>query len=142
MSRGCIEFALIGQYQCQKHHNEVGARDKQRRRANLKRTLATEQGWLCPWCEMPLPSNIAARLADGLPEVEIDHIIPRAKGGPDEDWNLQVLHRGCNGAGGKSDQVTNRALALAAEHGVTLINWDGELTAPHASFRPGTLIAA
>lgn len=44
-----------------------------------------------PWCEDPY------RLHDGLVLArEVDHIIPRARGGTNEDENLQSLCRTCH----------------------------------------------
>ena len=109
-SRGCMEFASIGQLTCRKHGIEDTVQRNKRRRAKLKLALATTQGWVCSWCEQPLPSDLSS--------VQIDHIIPRAHGGPDEDWNLQAMHWDCNLS--KFDQVTEQARTLAAEHDVAL----------------------
>src|SRR5262249_15389037 len=48
----------------------------------------------------------------------IDHIIPRAYGGPHRRWNLQLLHQECNSAKGK--KITAEARELADAHGVTI----------------------
>jgi hypothetical protein len=46
-------------------------------------------------------------------------VIPKSSGVVIEDeWNLQLLHAGCNQA--KGSRITLQAIALAAEHGVTL----------------------
>lgn len=81
------------------------------------REFAAEQQGLCTWCWHPLPSD--------LDEAEIDHIIPRCRGGPNVRWNLQLLHWRCNGRGrpqkgAKGISVTPPAEALAAEHGITI----------------------
>ena len=82
-------------------------------RARSRRRLFDAQGGICPWCSLPLPEDLA--------ETAVDHIIPRCRGGPDLKWNRQLLHRLCNhGPGGKGKQLTEQALALAAEHGVML----------------------
>ena len=78
-----------------------------------KRWLADRQGGVCPWCNLPLPDDLA--------ETDRDHIIPRCRGGGDQLWNRQLLHRECNrGAGGKNRRLTAEAMALAAKYGVLL----------------------
>lgn len=79
-----------------------------------RQLLATAQNGICPWCEKPLPADLLYAYAD------IDHIIPRSRGGPDLEWNRQLLHKHCN-RDGKGDALTPQAEALAAEHGVTLV---------------------
>lgn len=83
------------------------------KRARSRQRLFDAQGGICPWCSLPLPGD--------LTDTAIDHIIPRCRGGPDLKWNRQLLHRRCNhGPGGKGRQLTEEAIALAAEHRVTL----------------------
>jgi hypothetical protein len=76
----------------------------------LMTELAEFQHWRCPWCRDCLP--------DTPPGTAIDHIIPRAYGGPHRRWNLQLLHAECNSAKGK--KITAEALDLADAHGVTI----------------------
>jgi hypothetical protein len=57
--------------------------------------------------------------------VVIDHIIPKSRGGPNVPWNMQLLHAVCNIR--KSDKLTQRAVELAAEHGVELHEPSGRL---------------
>jgi hypothetical protein len=72
--------------------------------------LAEAQRWRCPWCGDDLPGSPRG--------TAIDHIIPRVYGGPHRQWNLQLLHAGCNSAKGK--QITAEALELAGAHDVTI----------------------
>jgi hypothetical protein len=72
--------------------------------------LVELQRWSCPWCGDELPASPRG--------TAIDHIIPRAYGGPHRRWNLQLLHGECNSAKGK--QVTLEALELADAHGVPI----------------------
>lgn len=44
-------------------------------------------------------------------EIDIDHIVPRNKGGTDELWNLQPMCRHCNRS--KSDDTTKTGRDLA-----------------------------
>ena len=83
---------------------------RRRLRDRVGAALAREQDWCCTWCQHQLPEDLTA--------TEYDHIIPRAADGPDEDWNLQILHAECNRQ--KSDKITPQALALATEHGIVL----------------------
>lgn len=78
-----------------------------------KRTALYEaQGGICPWCEKRLPPDLAL--------THKDHIIPKARGGPvDAEWNWQLLHKPCNEQ--KREQLTEQAIALAAEHGITIL---------------------
>jgi len=68
--------------------------------------LVELQHWRCPWCRDYLP--------DSPRGTAIDHIIPRAYGGPHRRWNLQLLHQECNSAKGK--KITAEALELADAH--------------------------
>jgi hypothetical protein len=92
-----------------------------------REALYVAQGGICPWCSLSLPSDLAG--------TEIDHIIPRSRGGVDADWNEQLLHWACNrGPGGKHSQLTEQSIALAAEHGISLhepkpTSWPGVSTA-------------
>ncbi|MGH3189414.1 MAG: HNH endonuclease [Streptosporangiaceae bacterium] len=106
-SRGCTEHALIGQLSCAAHYADDMRRYQARRRARLNRQLAARQSWLCPWCGLVLPPDLA--------DTHQDHVWPLARGGPDEDWNLQLLHGRCNHV--KGDRLTAAAIALAARHG-------------------------
>jgi hypothetical protein len=72
--------------------------------------LVELQHWSCPWCGDGLPDSPAG--------TAIDHIIPRAYGGPHRRWNLQLLHQECNSA--KGTKITAEALELADGHGVTI----------------------
>ena len=47
----------------------------------------TLQGGRCPWCWQPLPQDLAS--------VQADLIIPASRGGPDTEWNHQILHDAC-----------------------------------------------
>ena len=76
----------------------------------LRRRLAAGQDGICPECGLPLPEDLAG--------TAVDHIIPKARGGPDAPWNRQLVHSACNRA--KWFKLTDRAAALAAEHGVVL----------------------
>jgi 5-methylcytosine-specific restriction endonuclease McrA len=58
-------------------------------------------------------------LPEDLAEVHEDHIIPRSRGGPaSASWNIQILHALCNER--KREHLTPLAIALAAEHGITI----------------------
>jgi len=78
--------------------------------------LAYVQDGICPWCKRPLPDDLAG--------TEIDHIIPRSRGGPNFAWNRQLLHLLCNKI--KRDCLTDEAVVLAEKHGITLLEPDPE----------------
>jgi 5-methylcytosine-specific restriction endonuclease McrA len=103
---GCAEFAAPGCTCCPAHHKLAA----HRRRVRFLARLAGRQAWMCPWCAERLPADLAG--------VHVDHIIPVTAGGPDEEWNFQVLHGPCNRA--KWSTITAEAVILAAEHGIEL----------------------
>jgi 5-methylcytosine-specific restriction endonuclease McrA len=108
---GCIEFAAVGSVFCPECDRRDCARRHARRRDRIARRLAQRQEGICTWCSHPLPLDLA--------KADIDHIIPKASGLIIEDeWNLQMLHRACNGA--KGGLMTGQAITLAAERGITL----------------------
>ena len=83
-------------------------------RASLPRKLAAAQGWLCAWCKMPLPAD--------LDKTDMDHILPKSYGGPDELWNLQVLHQSCNRSSrAKGNHLTPEVVRLAFQHGIAVL---------------------
>lgn len=65
-----------------------------------RRAIYERDDWTCQLC--------SGQVEDGLPPSDIwaatlDHIIPRSRGGGDEDENLQLAHRWCNSK--KSDRT-------------------------------------
>lgn len=85
---------------------DLGPSAARRRRERL----SEKQGGICPACLLPLPEDLV--------RTEVDHIIPRCRGGPDLKWNRQLLHFACNRS--KRATLTDAAVALAAEYGVVL----------------------
>ncbi|MDE2105771.1 MAG: HNH endonuclease [Patescibacteria group bacterium] len=57
------------------------------RKALIKRRLIKRQRGKCPLCGRSLVWWKGT----------LDHIIPKSKGGPDAEWNYQVVHDQCNG---------------------------------------------
>jgi 5-methylcytosine-specific restriction endonuclease McrA len=104
---GCTDFALPGRLACLTHGRAEATARARRKKARLRQKLANRQVGVCTWCATPLPTLLAG--------THVDHIIPVSRGGPDMDWNLQLLHWQCNEA--KADRLTEQAIALAAEHG-------------------------
>lgn len=49
--------------------------------------------------------SICRHHIDGDADVEIDHIIPRSRQGPDEAWNKRITHAACNRAKGTTIEV-------------------------------------
>lgn len=80
--------------------------------ANQKQKMSTAQHGICTWCDLPLPDDLA--------EAEVDHIIPVSRGGPNLPWNRCLMHLRCNRR--KKDRLTDEAMALAAQYGITLID--------------------
>ena len=76
-----------------------------RRSPNIKELLYQRQNCKCGGCELELPMRL----------LELDHIIPRSKGGPDVDSNLQLLCGWCNRTkGARSNEYLRERLNQAA----------------------------
>lgn len=52
-----------------------------------QKKLLKRQNRICPWCQSPININ---------DNVEVDHVIPRSKGGLNSYDNLQLLHKQCH----------------------------------------------
>lgn len=117
--RNCTEYAQVGVAYCQTHNIERNLRRYARIRLRIPLRLYEQQGGMCPGadyggCDKPLGDP------DGN---HVDHIIPEVRNGPNEDWNLQLMHPDCNLS--KSDRLVPAALILAKEYGITLRRPDG-----------------
>jgi len=72
------------------HRTDIPIRDAPPRSRDIKHILFGQQEGLCKGCKERFPySNFT-----------IDHIVPKAKGGPDTDDNLQLLCNYCNSVKG------------------------------------------
>ena len=54
----------------------------------LRERLAGQQNWRCCYC--------GVRMEDGASEPTFEHIVPRARGGTDDETNLVIACRRCN----------------------------------------------
>ena len=111
---GCNEFALRGCAYCRPHNKERQARNYARHKLRLPRRLYQRQAGMCPdvdhgGCGLPL-ADVGGN--------HVDHLIPVVRGGPDDDWNLQLLHSECNLR--KADSLVPAAVTAAVAHGLTL----------------------
>lgn len=52
----------------------------------LRRAVLERDGWECRYCSQPANT--------------VDHVIPRAEGGPDAEWNLVAACTSCNSSKG------------------------------------------
>ena len=76
-----------------------------RRSRNIKERLYIAQSRRCAGCQIELPARL----------LELDHITPRSKGGPDVDANLQLLCGWCNRTkGARSNDYLRERLEQAA----------------------------
>lgn len=112
--RGCTDFATPRDVFCRPHKNEDQGRRYRRQRAAKQQELSKIQNGLCPdalhgGCGLPLGPGVH----------HVDHLIPQSRGGPDEEWNWQLMHGICNGR--KKDRIVPAAVALAAARGVTIL---------------------
>lgn len=66
--------------------------------AELRQAAIRRDGYICGLCGQSVPPQV----------VDIDHIIPRSKGGPDTLENVRVTHAHCNRSrGNRDDRVTS-----------------------------------
>ena len=85
------------------HRTDIPVRDAPPRSRDIKHILFGRQEGLCLGCKTSFPySNFT-----------IDHVVPRAKGGPDTDENLQLLCNYCNSV--KGDRPMEYLLAKLAD---------------------------
>lgn len=88
-----------------RHSTKIDAMNEEER-TSLKKRLHSFQGGICYLCDGEIRLE-----AD---ETEIDHIIPQADGGPDEEGNWTLLHASCN----SKKRAKNLSLARV------LMKWD------------------
>ena len=116
---GCTAFALPTVALCREHRAEQSARRYARRKLRLPRHLYVRQVGLCPdadhgGCGFPLGDP------DGN---HVDHLIPEVRNGPDDEWNLQLMHPECNMR--KADKLVPAARVAAKQYEVILARPDG-----------------
>lgn len=116
---GCEDFAVPLSMHCREHLRERSSRRYARKRLRLPRLLYIRQVGLCPdaahgGCGLPLGDP------DGN---HVDHLIPEVRNGPQDEWNLQLMHPECNMR--KSDRLVPAARLAAKQHGVVLTRPDG-----------------
>ena len=56
--------------------------------------IGNRDNWICGICGMPVNPELSVYETEWA--ATIDHIIPRCKGGSNEDDNLQIAHLACN----------------------------------------------
>ena len=87
------------------HRTDIPTR-KGKRSKDIKHTLYGLQEGNCNLCKHWF----------GFRHMDVDHIIPKARGGPDDDDNLQLLCHNCNVIKGK--KAMEEAIARAKELGI------------------------
>jgi 5-methylcytosine-specific restriction endonuclease McrA len=70
--------------------NEFGVNPKSRKRQRILK----RDNWTCQICLLPIPHG--ATLGEHL-YGNVDHVVPRAAGGMNDDVNYQATHAICNG---------------------------------------------
>lgn len=106
--KGCTEAAVDNLLYCKPHDNESSRRRWKRRQNRTAQFLYDRQSGFCPDAD----HGGCGQLLESPGACHIDHLIPLALGGPDDDWNLQLMHGWCNRA--KQDRVVPAARALMA----------------------------
>ena len=66
--------------------------------SEMKDRLYKKSNGICVWCKRPLEYD----------EAVLDHIFPLARGGTNDESNLQVLHLSCNQSKGASLEHLSR----------------------------------
>lgn len=101
---------------CCSHCNHAAARERGARpRGSDWITKSRRLGiyerdhYLCWLCGLPTDATVDPRKNDNAPT--LDHVVPRSKGGKDDDSNLRCAHRICNSLRG-NDDVQNTQLEL------------------------------
>jgi 5-methylcytosine-specific restriction endonuclease McrA len=97
----------------QSRYCSLACRDKNRSRSFgltwLDRmALFARDGWACQLCSEPV-DYAASPQSDWYPT--LDHIVPRSKGGGNEESNLRTAHRWCNSVRGDTSHYTDADLA-------------------------------
>lgn len=110
--RECSDFAATGREYCRKHDSQASARRHARRVRALERRLYEQQDGKCPDADH---GGCGEELIQPNGH-HLDHLIPLARNGPDEEWNLQLMHRTCNLR--KGIKLVPAALKLATIRGV------------------------
>lgn len=79
------------------------------------------------WAELHARKGGACRLCGALP-YQLHHLLSKARGGPNEAWNLCALCQDCHGAvtGEDADTLRRLAAALSDEEYAGLIAHSGE----------------
>ena len=95
-------------------------------RQKLQQRLFARQGSVCFLCEEPIDADLQRDM------LEVDHIVPVASGGKDEENNLALTRESCNRRKSASDlrvaRVMMRFARIEAEAGRT-----GREPWPHSS---------
>src|SRR5688572_10552356 len=96
--RGCP--ALVNGRYCEDHQAEADERERERKaRLDEQRPSAAARGYDRPWQERRkriLRRDPICRICRKKPSKHVDHIVPKAEGGTDDDWNLQGVCHGCH----------------------------------------------
>jgi len=86
------------------HRSDIPLRrEEEKRSRNIKKLLYGEQSGHCNLCRKHFE----------IIHLELDHIIPKASGGPDADSNLQLLCGHCNRVKGRRSNAEARAKILS-----------------------------
>lgn len=72
--------------------------------------IFARDGWVCQICLEPVDYS-ADSLSDWYPSV--DHVVPRSRGGSDEEQNLRTAHRWCNSVRGDLSFYTDADMRVA-----------------------------
>jgi hypothetical protein len=107
--KDCDDLAVKGLYYCKPHDNERQRLRWRRTQDGIARLLYDLQDGVCPdvdhgGCGQPLGP---------LGACHIDHLVPVALGGPEDDWNLQLMHGKCNRI--KQHRIVPAARAFMAD---------------------------
>ena len=77
-------------------------------RQALRRRLRKRYGDNCCWCGKPMLFGVAGFSPENA---SIEHVVPKWKGGADEEDNMMLAHLGCNHARNHEDQLRRQFAA-------------------------------
>lgn len=74
------------------------------RKQTIRRAMYVAANWRCQMCSKQCRERMDCRPGENF--LTLDHVIPRCKGGPSQQWNLAVVCDACNHAKGSKLDIS------------------------------------